>query len=491
MRGGGAFSDEGAGLTIREFVRLLRSGWLIICVTTAVAVGGAVAYNLLTTPLYQASARLFVSTSTTSGDANEIYSGTLSSQQRVLSYTKLLTGETLAQRTVDKLHLDMTAEALRAKVTATAAPNTVLIDVSVLDPSPDRARDIADALSAEFVVMVRELETPPDSETPAARAVVEQHATVPDHPTIPKTTRNVAIGLALGVMLGIGIAVLRDRLDNNVKDQQCLEEIAGTSVVASIPLDKAREKDPAISFHIDRSAIAEAFREFRTNLQFLEVDDPPRTLLVTSSLPSEGKSTTALNIALALAEAQHNVVLVDGDLRRPILHKYLKLIGSVGFSTVLTGRASVQETLQKTKFPGLTLLASGTIPPNPSELLGSLAAKKALSELRADFDYVIVDSSPLLAVTDAAVLASAADGVLLTARFGKTKREQLTHAVGNLRNVEARILGAVFTMVPARGRASYYYSYKDQWDTPSSNSPATPRRDGIAGQHRRALPKGQ
>jgi capsular exopolysaccharide synthesis family protein len=150
------------------------------------------------------------------------------------------------------------------------------------------------------------------------------------------------------------------------------------------------------------------------------------------------------------------------------LDKYLDMIGSVGFSTVLTGRASVREVLQETRFPGLSFLASGAIPPNPSELLGSLAAKKVLSELRADFDYVIVDSSPLLAVTDAAVLAAAVDGVLLIGRFANTKREQLAHAVGNLTNVEARILGSVLTLVPARGNASYNYSYYGDVD----NSPA-------------------
>jgi capsular exopolysaccharide synthesis family protein len=307
--------------------------------------------------------------------------------------------------------------------------------------------------------MVRQLETPPDGDRPDARVVVEQHASIPTSPVIPKNNRNLAVALALGVLLGIGFAVLRDRLDNTVKDQQSFEKVADVAVVANIPLDKDRNKNPAISFNSDRSAIAESFRELRTNLQFLDVDDPPRTLLVTSSLPSEGKSTTAINIALALAEAEHNVVLVDGDLRRPKLDNYLDLIGSVGFSTLLTGRASVREVLQKTRFPGLTVLTSGTIPPNPSALVGSLAAKKVLSELRADFDYVIVDSSPLLAVTDAAVLAAAADGVLLISRYGKTKNDQLEHAVRNLRNVEARIVGAVFTMVPARGNASYSYRY--------------------------------
>lgn len=436
----------------------------------AVVVGAAVALTLLTTPLYQASTRLFVSTSS-SGTASEIYSGTLSSQQRVVSYGKLLTGKTLAQRTIDKLHLNMSADELRSRVKASAAPVTVLIDVSVLDPSPVQARDIADTLSDEFVVLVREIETPEEGGRPDARVVVEQHASLPTTPVVPNRTRNLSIGLALGLLLGIALAVLRDRFDNTIKSAEVLEQTSGVGVVAKIPLSKELRKDPAISFGEDRSPTAEAFRELRTNLSYLEVDDPPRVLVVTSSLPGEGKTTTAINVALALAEAEHNVVLVDGDLRRPKLDKYLNLIGSVGFSTVLAGRASLNEVLQKTHVAGLTVLTSGAIPPNPSELLGSLATKKVLSEMRAGFDYVIVDSSPLLPVTDAAILAAAADGVLTVARFGNTKREQLTHAVGNLRNVEARILGAILTMLPARGHSYYTYSYYGSVDAPTATSP--------------------
>jgi receptor protein-tyrosine kinase len=458
----------------------LRSRWVVVFVTTVVAIAGAVAISLLTTPLYQASTRLFVST-TAGASASEVYQGTLSSQQRVLSYTKLLMGQSLAQRTVDKLHLDMSAEALQKKVKANSPAETVLIDVTVLDPSPVQARNIADTLSDEFVGMVSELETSQQGARPDARVVVEQHASLPTNPVIPKTTRNVTIGLALGLLLGIGLAVLRDRLDNTLKDQQIVEQITGAGVVANIPLDKKRKKDPAITFAVDNTPIAEAFRELRTNLQFLEVDDPPRVLVVTSSLPGEGKSTTAINIALALAEAEHNVVLVDGDMRRPKLHEYLNAIGSVGFSTVISGRATLREVLQKTRFPGLTVLTSGAIPPNPSELLGSLATKKVLSEMRSDFDYVIVDSSPLLPVTDAAILAAEGDGVFVIARFGETKREQLTHAVGNLRNVDARILGALFTMTPARGNASYDYQYYgDDADKSPSSSPVNPPRHQVA-----------
>jgi capsular exopolysaccharide synthesis family protein len=458
-------------LSFPDFVKLLRARWIIVCITMAVAVLGAFVVTLLTTPLYQASTRLFVST-TAGATPAEIEEGSLFSQQRVVSYTKLLTSEILAQRTVDKLHLNMSAEELRKRVNATSAPDTVLIDVTVLDPSPTQARDIADGLSGEFEAMVGELETPPQGDKPNARVVVVQHATLPTKPTIPKTIRDLAISLALGVLLGIGLAVVRDRLDNTVKDQQIIEEITGAGLVANIPFDKGRRKNPTISFASDRSAIAEAFRELRTNLQFLEVDDPPRVLVVTSSVPGEGKSTTAINIALALAEAEHNVVIVDGDMRRPSLAAYLDLIGSVGLSTTVTGRASLDEALQETRFPGLTALTSGPLPPNPSELLGSLATKKVLSELRGRFEYVIVDSSPLLAVTDPAILAAESDGALMIARFAKTKRAQLAHAVGNLTNVEARMLGAVFTMTPTRGNASYNYRYYGDADRPPSSSRA-------------------
>jgi len=368
-------------------------------------------------------------------------------------------GQTLAQRTIDKLGLDMTAGDLQERIKATSKPDTVLINVDVRDGSPIRARDIANGLSDEFVSMVRELETPADGIRPDARVVVEQRASLPTHPVSPNKTRNLLGGLGLGLMAGIGFALLRDLLDNTVKDRQTLEEITGVGIVGSIPTDKERRKEPAISFGADTSSIAESFRKLRTNLQFLAVDNPPRVIVVTSSLPSEGKSTTAINIALALAEAEHSVVLVDGDMRRPMLAKYLDLVEPVGFSTVLSGQASLSEVLQETRFHGLTVLTSGAVPPNPSELLGSLAAKNILSELRAKFDYVVVDSSPLLAVTDAAILAANSDGVLIIGRYGQTKRDQISHAVGNLADVGAPLLGAVLTMTPERGGPGYHYDY--------------------------------
>lgn len=470
-------------MTLQELVKVLRNRWITVFLTALTGVVAAAAYTMLQTPLYESSTRLFVSAS--SGEsATEVLQGSRYSQERVLSYTELIMGETLAQRTIDRLKLSMAPEDLRKNVTARSKPETVLIRVSVLDPSPVQARDIANALSDEFVLMVRELETPAAGVRPDVRVVVEQRATIAQKPVSPNRPLNVALGLSLGIMLGIGIAILRDLFDNTVKTSEVLEEITGASTIGYIPFDKKLQAEPAIYFDSDNSVTAEAYRKVRTNLQFLAVDHPPRVITVTSASPAEGKSTSALNIALALAEANNAVVLVDGDLRRPRIAELLQIIGSVGLSSVLSGSASLDDVLQETGFPGLTVLAAGPIPPNASELLGSMAAKRLLEELRSRFDYVIIDSSPLLAVTDGAILAAHADGAIIAVRSGQTRREHLAHAIRMLSDVGATVLGALLTMLPSRERSSYGYGYgygygdkPDGGKSPKQTIDSSPKRD--------------
>ena len=445
-------------MNLQNILRILRTRWIPIAAAIVVAMLGTVIITATTTPLYKSSTRLFVSTYAGTS-LTDTYQGNLFSQERINSYTVLLTGEVLAQRTVDALHLDISPQALRKEITARSKAGTVLIDVDILDPSPVRARDIVNTLSSEFVAMVKQLETSGDGNLPDTRVVVEQPASVSSSPAVPNLIRNLGLGLVTGVLLGVALAVGLDVVDSTVKKLDDLESITGTSVVGEIPVDKPRRTTPAISFANDNSRIAESFRKLRTNLSFLAVDNPPKVIVVTSSIPNEGKTTTAINLALALAEADNNVLLVDGDMRRSMVQEYLKLDGSVGLSTVLSGAVPLSEALQETTFAGLTVLTAGATPPNPSELLASQAAKKLLAELRGQFDYVIVDSSPLLAVTDGTLLAANADGALLLARYGKTRRDQLTHASEALSNVGAALLGAVFTMTPTRNSSSYAGSY--------------------------------
>ena len=361
-------------MTVHDFAQILRTRWLIILGTTALVVLAALAYSLLATPRYQSSTRLFVST-TSDGTNTQTNDGGLFAQRRALSYTQLLTGGVVAQRTIDKLGLDMTVPALQREITASTPTDTVLIDLTVQDPSAVRARDIANTLSDEFVVMAAGLETPDLGARPNARVIVQQSASIPDAPVSPKTLQNLAIGFALGALLGLFAAIVRYRFDDRMTTAEHIEKATGVGLVADIPSDVSRRKEPLLAFGGDQSAIADAFRELRVNLQSLQVGSGSRVLLVTSSMPEEGRTTTAVNLALALAEADHTVVIVDGDLRRPRVASCLGVDGQRGVSTVLAGEARLDETLQDTRFPGLTAIASGVAPTNPTQLLGSSTAK--------------------------------------------------------------------------------------------------------------------
>lgn len=463
-------------MEMQDYLRILKARWIIIAVTVVVAVLGALGASLLTTPLYESSARMFVSTSG-GATVTETYQGNLASQQLVASYSELATSEALAARVLTVLPLGMTPGQLAAKIKATSTPDTVLFNLTVTDPSPAVARDIANATAEQLVAQVRELETPADGGTPSAGVKTFQQASASSTPVSPNTKRNLALGAAIGFLLGIALAVLRDRLDNTIKNRREIESISGKSLVGTIPFDKERKTHPAVDFQdLTQSASAEAFRELRTNLQFLEVDHPPRVIVVTSAIPSEGKTTTAVNLAISLAEAGHHVVLVEGDLRRPRISKYLGLIGSVGLSTVLAGQAKVDEVLQPTKYEGLQAMASGPIPPNPSELLGSEASRAMLVELRSKFDYVIVDGAPLLPVTDSAVLTTHADGALMVTRYGHTKSNELTRAIGNLETIGAHVLGVVLALTPSKKGDMYSYSYNYVADTnlPKQVTPPVP-----------------
>ncbi|MGV0773095.1 polysaccharide biosynthesis tyrosine autokinase [Mycobacterium syngnathidarum] len=449
--------DEGSPLTVRDFARILRTRTKTICGTIIIAVLCALAYVALATPQYEATTRLFVSTAS-EGPGTEVNNAGMFAERRVLSYTELLTGGILAQRTIDKLGLDMSAAELQQKITATTPTGTVLIDVTVQDPSPTRARDIANTLSDEFVIMAAGLERPtptdqPNARVPNARVVVQQRADTPQVPVSPKKATTVALSIVLGAVLGTVLAMIRDFLDNTIKRPETVERTTGVGLVGDIPFDGEHD-GPLISFGDDGSTIADSFRELRIGLQFLEVGnsvEKPRVVMVTSPVPGEGRTTTALNLAIALVEADYTVAIVDADLRHPQVGSSLNIGDAGGLTSVLTGRTPLREALQETRFPRLSVLTAGAVPPNPTKLLGSQAAREIFGELGRQFDYVVIDS-PSLQTTDAAILAGSSQGVLMIVRSGRTKRQQLAQAMNTLERAGAPVLGAVLTMSGTKKR---------------------------------------
>lgn len=445
-------------MELRDYLRVLRRRWLLIVVTTLAALLAAGAFTALATPQYTSTTQLFVSTQDGSGDG--AYQGGLFSAQRVTSYADLVTKSTdLASSVVDSLELDETPAEVRGQVSAAVVPDTVNLQITVIDPEPRAAQAKAQAYAEALVDLIRRLETP-EQEGAAApiKATIVDPASLSTSQVSPNPVRNLGLGLFLGLLLGVAIAVVRDLLDTRIKSAGDLDGVVDAPALGSIGYDATATKTPLISDLPPHSPRAEAFRVLRTNLQFVDIDSRQKVFVITSSVPDEGKTTTSINLALSLAQAGVRTVLVEGDLRRPKAPARLGLDAAVGVTSVLVGSVAVEDALQQHADTGLSFLASGAVPPNPAELLQSNAMSELLADLRSRFDVVIIDAPPLLPVTDATLLASKADGAILVVRHGKATKEQVRQSVARLEHVGARLLGTVSNMVPMRGKG-YGYGY--------------------------------
>ncbi|CAM3597829.1 polysaccharide biosynthesis tyrosine autokinase [Smaragdicoccus niigatensis] len=455
-------------MEFRDYLNILRARWRTIVIAMTAVPLLALGASLLMTPIYQASASLYV-WATESDNVNEAYAGTVLSQQKVKSYQYLVTSQAVAERTIADSKLRMTPQELAAKISAVNSLGTVIINLIVSDSDPVVARNLANAAANGFIEVVQEVETPAGGGPPSARVSIIQSAVTPTSPASPNIFKNVELGLLVGLALGLSLAVLRDRLDNRIKSRTQLEKVSQMPQVGQLPYDRALEGKATIDFADARSGSAEAYRTLRTNLQFLDVDHPPRAIVLTSPKPEEGKTTAAINLSICLAEAGNSCLLLEGDIRRPRVTKYMGLVSGVGLTTVLSGRAPVEDVMQQTSYPNLSVIGAGPVPPNPSELLGSQAFKTMLDELKVRFDYVIIDSPPTLLAVDAAILGTVADGVLMIVRHGKVKREELTRSLSNFTAVGATTLGTVLTLVPSKEANAYsdgyYYYYSDREST--------------------------
>ncbi|MBB2901365.1 non-specific protein-tyrosine kinase [Kineococcus radiotolerans] len=439
-----------------DYLRALRKHWILVVLSVLLGGGaGAGAYSA-SAPVYRADSLLFVSMYDT-GNAALLMQGSMFAQQRVQSYTGVLTSPKVLQPVIDELDLDTTPRALSDHVGSSAPLGTVLIEVTVDESSPQRAADIANSVSKHFGRAVSELEQATPASASPVRINVLRPAVVREDPIAPNLLRTLALGLLAGVVLGTGLAVLREVLDTTVKSLSTITDL-GAPALGLVPAGEGGPR-PELVVEGSRSPQSEALRQIRTNLQFADVDHPPRVLVVTSALPGEGKSTTAVNLALTAATAGMRVVLVEGDLRLPRVADYLGVEDSAGLTTVLAGRADLDDVLQPYGDTGLSVLASGPIPLNPAALLGSRHMGDLLARLRERADLVIIDSPPLLPVADAAVLARQTDGALVVVKHGKTTRDHLTRALERLRAVDAPVLGGVLTMVPAKA-SDYSYAYE-------------------------------
>jgi capsular exopolysaccharide synthesis family protein len=450
---------------LRSILPLLRERWKTIVAVALVAVAAGALLTARQTPLYEARTTLFVSAWTDVSDASKAYQADLLSQKKVKSYTLIMQDRRLMRSVIDRLGLNTSPAGLATQVRAEAVDGTVLLTVRVIDPSPAQAQRIAAAVADEFIKLIPILENSPDGQQAAVRAVVVSPAEMPTAPVSPQPVRNLALALGVGLLAGFAVAAARHSLDTTIKTTEQTEEAAGTAVLGVVPFDQSSARTAVIATSNPNAFRAEAYRHVQTSLQFVDADDEMKVVVVTSCVPEEGKSTTVCNLALSLAEAGQRILLIDGDLRRPRAARYLGLPSGAGLTSVLVGKASLDEVIQSWGDHTFSVLASGPVPPNPSKLVGSKHMRQVLDELRGRYDMVLIDAPPVLPVADAIVLSAASDGALLVVRHGRTRRDQVVKAVTALRRAEVEVLGAVLNMAPRRGPDSYYYyGYSSQSD---------------------------
>jgi capsular exopolysaccharide synthesis family protein len=291
---------------------------------------------------------------------------------------------------------------------------------------------------------------------------VVDRAEVPTWPYKPSLQRNLAIALAIGLMGGIGLAFFFEHLDDSLKVPQDIEKELGLPVLGVIPLVPSRDDDElAVTENTDpRSGLAEAYRSVRTALQFSTDQGMPKLLMVTSTDTSEGKSTTALSLAIQVALAGKTVLLIDGDLRKSSLHKKLGVPNAVGLTNHLASDAQPADVTRPCAIPKLFLMPSGPLPPNPAELLGGNRMASLLKLAAERFDHVIIDGPPVLGLADAPLLGSLADAAVLVVQSGATSRRQAREAVKRLRATRTHLVGGILTKMGAHGRAYGYHSHQ-------------------------------
>lgn len=474
-------------MELRDYLRIVRSHWVVIILGAVLGALLGFGWASLQSKVYTAEANGYVLT--VNSESSPATDNNLA-MSMVKSYVEMGSWRSVAQNAINTLGLDTTPEALVKRVSVSNPLNTVIIEVRATGPTPEEARDLASAWVQGMQTEIERIETSAqDGAAPRLRLEAADLARLPDSPTSPNTTLAVVVGGLLGLVAAACYAFLRSTLDRRVRSPEIVERQAGLTVVGAIPEERSFtagnrtipfDGAPGGKGNRDLHAVSEAMRELRTNIQFMDVDNPPRTIVVTSALPGEGKSTISANLAIALAESGEQVVLIDGDLRRPVIADTFGLPGDVGLTDVLSGRASIADIAQPVGLSGhLVVIAAGRIPPNPSELLGSRRMHDLVVHL-ADSAMVIVDAPPLLPVTDAAALGHNMDGAILVTRAGKTTVDALQEARTNLERAGGRPLGVVLNRVPRKGTNSYHgYRYSgDYYRSPEGVEGHSPTEQG-------------
>lgn len=462
-------------MTLRDFFKVLRKSWYLVIACTLLAGGAAYVYTSRITPVYQATTRIFLasavpvgdnnaptptpsppkkttSTATPTGSATPTPKATktkapqpgyLITTSDLQTYLELISSPVVLDPLRKQLGLP---EDLQITLSATVSENAPVLEISVQDSDPQRAADIANGIGPQLSKIGGKYSPLLASAGQEVASTSIVRAVPPSEPISPNMRLNVLVGLLAGLGLGIGVALLRHALDVKVRTQDDLQAVSALPILGS--LRRIQSRHPLVVAEAPHSPAAEEYRRLRTNLQFVDVTTGGKhSFAVTSAMPGEGKTTTVVNLALAAADSGLRVLLVDADMRNPSVARTMGLEGAVGLTTILLGTTSLAEVAQPWRDTTLSVLPAGDTPPNPSELLGSEAMKTLFNQFLADYDFVLIDSPPILPVVDPALIGKLVGGMLVVVSAGRTRVNALTHALKSLETSEAPVAGFALNMV--------------------------------------------
>ncbi len=439
-------------MQLSELLGVIRQRWRLILVCVGLAVVAAIAVTLTTTPVYEARARIYLSAEQQSGKSSGgVF---VLTSEDLDTYVSILDTPAVLDPLREELGLE---PGHPITVSAETSGTTSILNITARAADGEEAAAVANEVGPQLGKVAGEFSTLLKSSGQEVVSTPIQPASAPSRPVSPDPVRNIGLGLLAGLVLGLGLAFVRHALDTKVRGEEDIRPHSTAPMLAGLPLERSSKS--LVSVEDDpHGRHAEAIRRLRTNLMFVDVTTGRHSFVVTSAMPGEGKTTTAVNLALAMADSGLRTLLVDGDLRNPSVAKTLGMEGSVGLTTVLLGDAQAQDVIQTWGSAGMDVLPAGQVPPNPSELLGSAPMEALLTSLVGEYDFVLIDSPPVVPVIDAVVIERLTGGLLMIVGIDRTKKKDLIAALKQLDTVGARVSGFARNFVVGKG-SEYRYGY--------------------------------